>query len=446
MGGHSANLQYLTERYPHAKVLRWTTHLNCMRKAAEQSRTRSFWLIGTCCDYTDFDFLWEPVPWEEYQIHCWASGEQKLGDTFLGPTSKFLEQQPGRIDLYQDVNYHRQGVARLPWQKVRYSSPNLVKEIRSTSIETPYALFTHETNNEIGHYDPALWSPEVKNIVSLSTANSQTLVPREAGAQLNEQIYDYEHLLTFDQIEDPCQDIIFISYDETNADENWGKLHQRFPKARRLHGVEGMENALREAARMSTTDWYYAVFAKTELHPDFKFDFLPDYWQDPKHYIFHAENPMNGLVYGHMGVILYNCDIVKGAKQFGIDYTMSARHTVVSEISAIARFNSNPYQTWRTAFREAGKLAQFCDEKANIENEYRLRIWLRKAEGEYSEWCLQGARDGYLFYKTNKDNQKELQNAFNWKWLRQYFTEMYNDVEHPNLTVLQQRQESWQPQ
>jgi hypothetical protein len=119
---------------------------------------------------------------------------------------------------------------------------------------------------------------------------------------------------------------------------------------------------------------------------------------------------------------------------------------VVSEISAIARFNSNPYQTWRTAFREAGKLAQFCDEKANIENEYRLRIWLRKAEGEYSEWCLQGARDGYLFYKTNKDNQKELQNAFNWKWLRQYFTEMYNDVEHPNLTVLQQRQESWQPQ
>jgi len=444
MGGHNGNLKYLTERFPHAKVLRWTTHLNCMRKATKQSKTRSFWLIASCCVYDDFDFLWEPVPWEQYQIHCWASQDQPLGDTFLVPTDKFLEQDPERIDLYKDVNYHRQGVARLPWQEFKYSSPNLVNEIRSTSIETPYALFTHRTNIKVGHHDPALWSPEVKNIVSLSTANSQTLVPREAGAHINEQVYDYENLLTFDQVEDSKQDIIFISYDETNADENWAKLYRKFPRARRLHGVEGMENALRQAAEMSTTDWYYAVFAKTELHPDFNFDFLPDYWQNPKHYIFHAENPMNGLVYGHMGVILYNCDIVKELKKFGIDYTMSARHTVVPEVSAIARFNSNPYQTWRTAFREAGKLAQFCDESPDIETHYRLKIWLSKADGEYSEWCLRGARDGYLFYQENKENKDILQNAFDWKWLREYFTGLYHNVDDPDLDVLQQRQGLWQ--
>jgi hypothetical protein len=206
-----------------------------------------------------------------------------------------------------------------------------------------------------------------------------------------------------------------------------------------------MQNALLRAAEMSITPWYYAVFAKTELADSFEFNFKPDYYQLPKHYIFHARNSLNGLEYGHMGIVLYNCNIVKNQKEFGIDYTMSAPHVVVPELSANASFNSTPYQTWRTAFREAAKLAQFCDEQANIENEYRLQVWLTKAKGLYSEWCLQGARDGYEFYQTNKRMPANLKQAFDWTWLQSYFESIYNDIIDPNLTVLVHRQESWQP-
>ena len=68
---------------------------------------------------------------------------------------------------------------------------------------------------------------------------------------------------------------------------------------------------------------------------------------------------------------------------------------------------------------------------------------------EYHEvvTVLQGARTIFddndsidHVYKT------ELQNAFNWKWLREYFTSIYQNVDNPDLNVLQQRQESWQPQ
>jgi hypothetical protein len=207
-----------------------------------------------------------------------------------------------------------------------------------------------------------------------------------------------------------------------------------------------MEKALLAAAEMSSTDWYYAVFAKTELHPDFDFSFSPDLFQEPKHYIFHAENPLNGLRYGHMGVVLYNCDIVKATTEFGIDYTMSAAHAVIPITSAVARFNSNPYQTWRTAFREAGKLAQFCDEKDNIENSYRLSVWTSEAQGQYSEWCLQGARDGVMFYHANKEDKTQLKNAFNWVWLREYFSSLYKDTNQPDLNELQLRQQLWQQQ
>ena len=112
----------------------------------------------------------------------------------------------------------------------------------------------------------------------------------------------------------------------------------------------------------------------------------------------------------------------------------------------MARFNSNPYQTWRTAFREAGKLAQFCDEKDNVENSYRLGVWTSEAEGLHSEWCLQGARDGVLFYQANKENKSQLKNAFNWVWLREYFTGLYKNADDPDLNDLQQRQLLWKHQ
>jgi hypothetical protein len=271
-------------------------------------------------------------------------------------------------------------------------------------------------------------------------------VPKDAQSFIDVQVYDYPYIDKQNLLQDPAQDIMFISYDEPNADANWAILSAKFPQARRLHGIEGMEKALLKAAEMSRTKWYYAVFAKTELHPSFDFEFRPDLFQQPKHYIFHAENPLNGLRYGHMGVVLYNCDIVKNISEFGIDYTMSAAHAVVPIVSAVARFNSNPYQTWRTAFREASKLAQFCDEKDNVENQYRLDVWTRIAEGQYSDWCLQGARDGVMFYRANKENKTQLKNAFNWGWLREYFIGLYKNVDDPDLNDLQQRQLLWQRQ
>ena len=102
MGGHDDNVVKLTTQFPHAKIIRWTTHDNCMRKAAQMSRTNGFWLIASCCDYTGFDFDWRPVPWESELIHCWASGKQEQGDTFWMP--KQIAQYKGMVDIdYRQV-------------------------------------------------------------------------------------------------------------------------------------------------------------------------------------------------------------------------------------------------------------------------------------------------------------------------------------------------------
>jgi hypothetical protein len=44
-----------------------------IEQAQAQSRTRYCWVINYLTDYTDFDFLWEPVPWQSQYTHVWPS-------------------------------------------------------------------------------------------------------------------------------------------------------------------------------------------------------------------------------------------------------------------------------------------------------------------------------------------------------------------------------------
>jgi len=59
--------------------------------AQQLSRTRYFWWINYLTDYTEFDFLWEPVPWQSDQRHAWPSQHQKDSGTYLVPKQGYTE-------------------------------------------------------------------------------------------------------------------------------------------------------------------------------------------------------------------------------------------------------------------------------------------------------------------------------------------------------------------
>ena len=392
----------------HTKYTRYNnTHLATIKRCVERAQTEYVWIVSDLCDYTDFDFSYVPKPWEAKQIHCWASGDQKFGDTFLVPVDEFKSQNPKVLGWYEHINFHADGVPRPTlgnmYEWIHYSDARF-------------------------EYQPNLWEKRVLH--SFGTNGSVLLVPRDCKQHFRTQYYDYPYILrhTDWNVDEKPQDIVFISYDEKNADLNWDLLQKRFPRAKRLHGVEGMENALVEAAKLADTDYYYAVFAKTRLHEDFNFDFLPDRLQGDKHYIFNCKNLVNGLEYGHMGVILYNCRMVVDSHNYeklGLDYTMSHRHDVVPIVSCYGEFNTSPFETWRAAFRETIKLAQTMDTAPTIETEYRLNVWRKHAQGDYAEYCTDGANDGVEFYYTNKHDMTELKKSFRWNWLQDYFSSKY---------------------
>lgn len=403
--------------------------LKRIAKNADKDGLEYVWILSSVCDYENFDFSWHPDPWQRELLHVFPSNEQKFGDTFLMHVPTFNERIHTRellewYDLnFVDISVHRRSV---PVVQHSYNShmPALAE-----NFSGPVALFTVRDSVDIDLPTVNLWRERTKTVVPLSPNRDTALIPKTAIGRVTKQMYDYEYIDKQHQnsMDPVLQDIVFISYDEPEADANYAKLLERFPRAKRVHGVKGMERALARAAEVSETPWYFAVFGKTELYPEFQFDFQPDYFQEPKHYIFHSINRVNDLIYGEMAVILYNCKLILDhqGKEFGLDFTMSFPHEVIPEISSYGNFDTSPYHAWRTAFREVSKLYDIQSRTPSIETKHRIHVWETVAKGEYAEWVLNGARDGREFYKKYADDYQYRKNSFDWQWLRNYFLERY---------------------
>jgi hypothetical protein len=167
----------------------------------------------------------------------------------------------------------------------------------------------------------------------------------------------------------------------------------------------------------------FTVFAKLKVSAKFDFNWQPDRLQLPKHYVFHAKNPVNGLVYGHQAMIAYNKKLTLANTGKGLDFTMDDEHEIVEIVSGIANFNTDEYSTWRTAFREALKLRANDDEVSKN----RLEFWLTVGSGKFSDYSIEGASHAVEYYESVKGDPDKLKLSYEWTWLRTYFESKYNE-------------------
>jgi len=424
MGGHDDNVRKLQTLYPHSRVVRYyDNHLDTVKRCVARSRTPYCWIISSCCDYTNFDFDYRAVPWEAYQLHCWHSGYEKFGDTFLVNVEEFNKQRDiPLLEWYKEVNWHYPGVPRLPWPLLEITSEDVTTEIKNYKFDAPYVWINQRVD-----FHPPLWSKRA--FYSFNDAGSISIAPRDIQAHLQSQIYDYPYIIKQkqDYLTPNLLDIIYISNGEPDA-EKWFEHLQSVcgGRAKRIKDVTGRALAYKAAAELSDTPWFFTVFAKLEVVPEFDWTWQPDWLQEPKHYIFHSRNPVNGLEYGHMGVIAYNKRLVLETQQPGLDFTLSKAHAVIPRVSAIAHYNTTPELTWRTAFREAIKLKDDVIKTGSVESDYRLTTWLTIGDGDYAEFSILGAEDAVGYYGEVAGNYTELMRSFEWAWLREYYAKKYS--------------------
>lgn len=214
-------------------------------------------------------------------------------------------------------------------------------------------------------------------------------------------------------------DLVFISYQEPNADENWQRLKNRFPFAKRVHGVKGIHQAHITAANKCFTDMIWIVDGDAVILDDFNFDYTPhdlDYV-----FVWRSQNAVNDLVYGNGGVKLFprlktiNMDLSKP----DMTTSISEKFKPVFEISNINSFNTDPFNTWKSAFRECCKLAsKVIDRQKSDETNERLDAWCTKGKDKlYGDYSIRGAVLGRQYGEQNKDNIEALKKINDFEWL-----------------------------
>ena len=383
------------------------------------------WIVSSICDYTDFDFSWHPELWQNTMLHVFASGGEKFGDTFYMHVPSF-RKRIGQFELldWYDVNFVGPGVPRRPLPVVQHTFDTHVEAIKTIDWPGPLAVFS--TDDQVRDVPTVpLWREKTKTIVPLSAGASAVVVPKTAVPYVKEQAYDYpyidrtqRHMYT-----DQLLDIVFIDNGEPNAVDNyqylkWAAERAHQPNIHRSSGVNGRVAAYCAAAELSTTPWFFAVFAKLEVSSNFDWAWQPDRLQTPKHYIFHAFNPVNGLEYGHQAMIAYNKRLVLANTAPGLDFTLDQAHEVVPIVSGTANYHYSKWVAWRTAFREVIKLKHSLPD---VENEYRLTRWLTSLNAvENSEYSVWGAEDAVEYYDAVGGDFAELRKSYDWAWLASY--------------------------
>ena len=224
---------------------------------------------------------------------------------------------------------------------------------------------------------------------------------------------------------DKSPDIIFISFDESNSDKNWVELISRFPRARRIHGVEGIRQAHQLAAQKSETYFFFIVDGDNRIRPNFHFETPELNLQEDTLYVWRCFNPINSLVYGYGAVKLYNKNLVSKKKETFVDLATSTtrNYQIIDQIASETHFFYTPEEAWRGAFRECAKLAsQKIRGQKSKETKMRLEKWCQLADNNKPnwEWVLKGANQGREF---GLNFSEEITSINDYHWLHTKFLE-----------------------
>ena len=215
-------------------------------------------------------------------------------------------------------------------------------------------------------------------------------------------------------------DIIYLSYDEPNAEKNYADLCSKVPWAKRVHGVKGSDAAHKACAELSETDRFITVDGDNTIHPSFltqEIDF--EEHADLEHSVrsWCGVNTINGLMYGNGGLKCWPKEYVLNMRTHEnadpdnphaqVDFCWDLQYIQQNSWYSYVHNNETPHQAWRAGFREGVKMALDQGVKPSKEdflnghwkNLHRLWIWLMVgADVENGRWAIHGAREG--LYKS----------------------------------------------
>jgi hypothetical protein len=438
-------------RFPSAQKIENVQSIDDVKK---KSFTKFFWLVWDDQEILeDFNFDYRVEKWDEQYIHTFKT-------------------------QYKDIEYYRAGVCLFPKNSSvsqkefdfrffinKKEIPTIASKFKFTtykkyhinSYEEYLKICEHETQslfwcvwNDIEiidnsifdlHFDPLDSKYDYDRSINHVFKNGESfdgLMLASKDKVLMEKEFKYRFPIEKKEWNIVAStpkpyDVVFISYNESNADANYEKLKLKRPDAKRVHGVKGIHHAHIAAAKLVGTEMFWVVDADADLVDDFNFDieYFPYYdagnrlEQQSTVYVWFSQNPINDLVYGYGGVKLLPTKLTLEMNIESVDMTtsISEKFKVVDQISNISVFNVDEFSTWKSAFRECTKLAsKIIGDQYNAETEDRLQIWITTGEEkQYGNFAIDGAKAGKEFGIQWWWNKEMLLKINDFDWLKMEF-------------------------
>jgi hypothetical protein len=242
-------------------------------------------------------------------------------------------------------------------------------------------------------------------------------------------------------------DVVFISYDEPNADLHYADLCNKVPWAKRVHGVKGSDECHKAAARLSDTEWFITVDGDNIV--DTKFFALDLEMKDPRVQVYGwcGRNRINGLRYGNGGLKIWRKDFVLNmqtheastSNRANVDFCWEDGYKNFPKVYSESIITGSPFQAWRAGFREGVKMtlldgvripAEEIKQRVWWHNLHRLKIWSTVgAHEENGLYAVYGARLGQWMANCTDWNYIDVRD---FEILKTIYNEKVNhsDIEH----------------
>ena len=206
-------------------------------------------------------------------------------------------------------------------------------------------------------------------------------------------------------------DCVYLTYDEPNAEENWVKIKNMVPWARRVAGVKGSDAAHKAAADASDTDRF--VLVDGDNIPDPAFFNLTLEVDEPCVYRWRARNHINGLMYGNGGLSVWSKEFVyamrtheasDGTVENDVEFCFYPNYYAMHDCYSTTYPNGSAFQAWRAGFREGVKMClnkgarptlQEFKQRVHHRNLDHLTIWHNVGRDvDNGIWAIAGSRMG----------------------------------------------------
>jgi hypothetical protein len=321
-------------------------------------------------------------------------------------------------------------VVKYPHAKFKILTGSVYTLIKQTSKSSKTA-FTWLIDLEVTGWENLIdykaesWDKDYLHVFHSRSASIH-LIPRDLATDDTTLDFPDKKFIRTSVIKKPPLDVFFIQYDENNAAKNLRYLTEKRPDVKIISGVKGIFNAHLAAAQQSETDFFWVVDADATVIDAFDFEYEILEWDFDVVHIWKSVNTINHLEYGHGGVKLIPKHLILNADEdTAVDITTSigAKIKIIDEVSNINNFATNPFNAWRSAFRECVKLASASIPRQNQEEtDYRLSQWCtRGGDRPLGEYVKGGASAGEWYGKEYKGNKDALAMINNYEWLREQF-------------------------